>query len=169
MSTTTTAVPERCPSSAEVEKLALAYHALEEKVDAAKDQLKQAQTPLAEEKDRITELVRAFGGAHGEKSKLLHGITWEIMATFGKTTKVDAAAVEQLRLALVKGKKARLLKKLFMRDVRYNLADDAMELIKGEKLTAKDLALVLKCFDTQDRTPTLDVRPKKLAANAATA
>jgi putative Mn2+ efflux pump MntP len=44
-------------------------------------------------KEELICLVEEFGSAHAEKSKLLHGITHEILATFGLSTSIDAAAV----------------------------------------------------------------------------
>jgi hypothetical protein len=43
--------------------------------------------------------MRDFGSSHAEKSKLLHGITQEMMVTFGSAVSIDAAAVERFRLA----------------------------------------------------------------------
>ncbi len=61
----------------------------------------------------------------------------------------------------MKGKKARLLKKLFTRETSWRFNSGATAIIKTEKLSPTEKGLVLDCFDTMDRTPTLDVREKK--------
>jgi hypothetical protein len=45
-------------------------------------------------------VVEEFSSAHADKSKLLHGIQYEIMGTFGVTTRIDAAAAERFAQAL---------------------------------------------------------------------
>jgi hypothetical protein len=140
------------------------YQVLSEATAEAKTKVENALVPVTRLKRELIELVRNFGGPHREKSKLLHGIAWELMATFSQSTTQDGVAVERLRLALKKKKQTKLLKKLFTEDKRWTFSSNAAEILKGEKLTLKIMALVLQCFVTTDRTPTLDVRPKKKAA-----
>src|SRR5213593_2300006 len=45
-------------------------------------------------------LVEEYGSAHAKKSKLLHGIQFEIIATLGMSTSIDAAAAERFAIAL---------------------------------------------------------------------
>jgi hypothetical protein len=150
------------PKPEEVDAQALEYKRLEKLLSDAMEASAAATVPVKALKLELIELVREFGSVHKEKSKLLHGILWEMMATFGQSTSQNAAAVEDLRRALVKAKKARLLKKLFAKEIRWTFNSSARELIQGEKLTPKQLAMVLRCFNTEDRTPTLDVREKKV-------
>jgi septum formation topological specificity factor MinE len=159
-------IPDVAPKPEAVDLQAIEYARLQKLLADATEAAEAAATPVKNLKLELIELVRKFGGVHREKSKLLHGIVWEMMATFGQSTSQDAAAVERLRLALVKAKKARILKKLFTKQISWRFNSDASEVIKGEKLTPKQMALVLQCFDTEDRTPTLDVREKKKAAAA---
>ena len=155
-------------SAAEIDLKAIEFHELETRLEDAKAESKQklqaAGEPFFKLQKELIEWVRICGGAHHEKSKILHGILWEMMATFGQSTSQDTAAIERLRLALVKAKQARLLKKLFQKDVRWTLKAAASSIIKGEKLSAKLMGLVLECSVTVDRTPTLDVRKKKTAS-----
>jgi hypothetical protein len=151
------------PSAAQIDLKAIEYRRLEEMFLEAKADLATASEPLSKLKADLIELVRQCGGMHAEKSKILHGILWEIMATFGQSTSLDAAAVERLRLGLVKAKQARLLKKLFQKDTRWTFQPGAAIVIKGEKISARVKSLLLDCFVTSYRTPTLDVREKKIA------
>jgi hypothetical protein len=151
------------PSPAEIDLLAFRFQALEECWNEAKAGVATAAEPLGKLKQELIDLVRACGGSHKEKSKILHGILWELMATFGQSTTQDAAAIERLRLALVKAKQARLLKKLFRKEISWRFESSAATIIRGEKLSAKLMSLVLECSVTTDRTPTLDVRKKKAA------
>jgi hypothetical protein len=149
------------PKPEDVDAHAIKYKDLEKKVKDSEQATTDAKAPLLALKLQLIALVRKFGGAHAEKSKLMHGILWELMGTFGQSTTQDAAAIERLRLALVKAKKARLLKKLFTKRVSWQFNSNATTVIKTEKLTDKEKGLVLDCFDTEDSTPRLDVREKK--------
>ncbi len=149
------------PTPELVDIFALEYERLEKLLIEAKKSATEAAGPLETLKKELIELVRKFGGRHHEKSKLLHGIVWELMATFGQSTTQDAVAVDRLRAALAKAKKARLLKKLFTKETSWRFNSKAMSVIKSEKLSAKLKGLVLDCLDTQDKTPTLEVREKK--------
>jgi hypothetical protein len=75
----------------------------------------------------------------------------------------DAAAIDRLRMALKKAKKARLLKKLFKQDIRWTFQAASAEIVKREKLSPTLMQKLLLCFVPTDRTPTLDVREKKKA------
>lgn len=152
---------DAAPRPEEVDSRAIEFNDLEKALTVAMANAADAAAPLKALQIILVDWVRHFGSSHAEKSKILHGILWEMMATFGQASTQDAAAVERLRLALVKAKKARLLKKLFIKETRWKFNSGAMEVIKGEKLSAPQMSLVLQCFDTQDRTPRLDVRLKK--------
>jgi hypothetical protein len=84
-----------------------------------------------------------------------------MVATFSQYTTQDSAAVERFRLALVAAKKTRLLKNIFSADIRWTMKTGAAEVVKTEKLTPKLMGLLLQCSVTQDKKPSLDVRPKK--------
>lgn len=92
-------------------------------------------SPRIEPHERMREdlicLVEEFGSAHAEKSTLLHGISYEIMATFGMTTSIDAAAAERFAHALRLAKQTRLLNKIFQQTVRYTLAADASSIVRS--------------------------------------
>src|ERR1700722_9212838 len=121
------------PTAGEIEKLAILY---DEKKAAVLDAT-LAQRSAAEELETIkaqcVTLVIKFGSAHAQKSKLLHGLKWEIVGTFGSSTSIDAAAVERLRLHLVENKKTRLLKRLFEATTRWALKSTARaEILKPD-------------------------------------
>jgi hypothetical protein len=149
------------PLPAEVDERAIAFHQLEEDLAAARVELSAAQKLVSEKELELIELVRSCGGPHGQKSKIVHGIVWEMMATFAQYTTQDSAAVERFRQALVKAKKTRLLKKIFSADIRWTMQTGAAEIVQTEKLTPKLMALLLMCSTTQDKKPSLDVRAKK--------
>lgn len=151
------------PSAAQIDLKAVEYKDLEKKLDEAKAAVPIAAKPVNELKAELIELVREYGGPHAEKSKILHGIAWELMATFGQGMTQDSAAIERLRLALRKAGQTRLLKKLFQQDVRWTFNAASAEIVKREKLSPILMRSLMLCFVTSDRTPTLDVRQKKIA------
>jgi hypothetical protein len=149
------------PTQADVDRLAEEYQALENEFDKAEAELKAVAVKLDQKANVLIEMVRNFGSAHAEKSKLVHGIRFEIMSTYGVSTSVDGAAVERFRLELVKAKQARLLKKIFDKTIRWNLSPMASVIIKAEKkLSNKLLALYAQCAVTKLKKPSLIVRKK---------
>jgi hypothetical protein len=162
--------PAKPPSCADVEAVALEYQTLERKIEAivkkAKDEVTPFQAQLTGLRDWLIDAARAFGSAHAEKSKILHGIGMEAMVTFGQSSSIDAAAVETFRQALVKADRRVLLQRIFERTVRWTLLPDASAFIRehGDRLGAKLLGLYSQCQVTKERTPQLTVRPKEKAA-----
>lgn len=157
------------PNAEQVDAHAREYKRLEKILDDAKAVLAQVKKKEGADLDKLhialIELVCIFGGKHREKSKILHGIEWELMATFGQSSGIDATAVERLRLALKAAKQTRLLKKLFTEEKSWHLAPDAAEVLKAEGKLPDDLAMAaLACFTFTPRTPQLEVRPKKKPA-----
>ncbi|HZC24697.1 MAG TPA: hypothetical protein VE866_15255 [Candidatus Binatia bacterium] len=157
----------KSPLPAEIDDRAKAFHALEEELAAARQEAKVAQELLSAKELELIELVRECGGPHATKSKILHGIVWEMVATFSQYTTTDSAAVERFRQALIDAGQTRLMKKIFKADTRWTLQASSAEIVKSEKLSSKLMALLLQCSVTQDRKPTLDVRPKKKPPAAA--
>jgi hypothetical protein len=152
------------PLPAEVDERATKFHQLELDIEKVNLERRALEQELAAKKTALIELVRQHGSTHAKKSKILHGIAWEIMATFSKYTTQDGAAVDRFRQALVKAKKTRLLEKIFQQDVRWVVKASASEIVKMEKLTPALMVLLLKCSVTENKTPTLDVRQKKKPA-----
>jgi hypothetical protein len=111
--------------------------------------------------------LRDFGSAHAEKSRILHGIKFEILGTFGTSTSIDAAAVEILRLALLKAKNARLVKKLFNRVVRWELVPNWTESLRSVKLPAKIASLVAQCEVKRTKTPIITPRERAKPKDSA--
>ena len=149
------------PLPADIDDRADIFHELQAKLDEARAEVKAAQEKLTAKELELIELVRSFGGPHATKSKILHGIVYEMVATFSQYTTQDSAAVERFRQALVETKQTRLLKKIFKSDIRWTMQSSAAEIVQNEKLSPKLMALLLQCTVTQDRKPTLDVRPRK--------
>src|SRR6266852_10006769 len=145
------------PSPAEVDLKAKEYLHLKDEVASilkkAADDANTATVRMAELREEMTELVTKYGSAHAEKSKLLHGIDYEIMGTFGQSVSIDNAAVERFRLELVKEQQSRLLRKLFDKTVRWTLSPIAATIVKGEKLGKSLLALYSQCEVVTPRTP----------------
>lgn len=163
MSTSPVAKP-RAPLPADVDEQAQYFSELEKSIADSQLTLRATQKELAAKELHLIELVRAFGGPHAEKSNILHGIVWEMVATFAQYTTQDAAAVERFRLALKEAKKTRLLKKIFVSEMRWTMRSSAAEIVKTEKLTPKEMALLLCCSVQKDKKPSLDVRQKKKTA-----
>ncbi|SRR5579872_527016 len=153
------------PLPAEVDTRADEFHELELKIEKANLELGALRKEIAEKQRSLIDLVSTFGGPHAQKSKILHGIVWEMIATFSQYTTQDSAAVERFRQALVDAKQTRLLKRIFASDVRWTMKTGAAEIVKTEKLSPKLMALLLQCSVTQDKKPSLDVRPKKKPAS----
>src|SRR5437868_12011392 len=110
------------PPPAEIDVKAEQYYRLKDNVTKAVLAAKDAQVPLDQLKEELIDLVRDFGSAHAEKSKLLHGITQEMMVTFGSSVSIDAAAVEKFRMALEEAKQTRLRGLALLAQKSRNLA-----------------------------------------------
>jgi hypothetical protein len=160
-------IPKKAPMPVDVDERAEQFHQLELDLEEAQKKSKEAQKAVTEKELELVELVRAYGGPHATKSKILHGIAWEMVATFAQYSTLDAAAVERFRTALVEAGQSRLMKKLFTESTRWNLNGDAAEVVKTEKLSAKLLGLLIQCTVTGDKKPSLDVRPKKKPSGSA--
>ena len=61
-------------------------------------------------------LVDEFGAAHAEKSKILHGLQYEMVGTFGASTSIDAAAVQRFATALCGRQAAEIDEQAFRAD-----------------------------------------------------
>lgn len=145
-------------TAAEVDQKAEQYYALKEALDHAMKQAVEAKVPLDQLKEELIEAVKNFGSVHAEKSKLLHGISHEMMVTFGQSVSIDAAAVERFRVALAEGDQSRVCSKIFEKTVRWSLRPDSSSIIKGSKLSKPLLALYSQCEVIKPRTPSLVVR-----------
>lgn len=146
------------PTSADVEKKAAEYYALKDALVTAQQAVTDAQVPLDKLKSELIDMVNAFGSAHAEKSKILHGVTREIMVTFGQSVSVDAAAVERFRLQLSEDGQSRLCRKIFQKTIRWSLAPGSSEIVKSTKLSESLLALYAQCEVIKSRAPSLIVR-----------
>lgn len=154
------------PHPEAIDGFAADYKRLEKILDEAKGEFQKVKKAEGADFDNLhlalIELVRAFGGKHAEKSKLLQGIEWELMATFGESHGIDSNAVERLRLQLKAAGQTRLLKKLFTEEKSWRLAPNAAEILRSEGKLPDELAMAaLSCFTFTPSTPRLDVRPKK--------
>jgi hypothetical protein len=152
------------PLPAEVDERAEAFHDLELEIEKASIHVASLRKEIIAKQEALIELVRTCGGPHAQKSKIMHGIVWEMVATFSQYTTQDAAMVERFREALVASGLTRLMKKIFTADTRWTMQASASEIVKNEKLSPRLMALLLQCSVTQDKKPSLDVRPKKKPA-----
>jgi hypothetical protein len=153
--------PLKAPTAAEVDKLATEYVQAKAKFITLTLESRDAGKRVDEIEARIIPLVRQFGSAHAEKSKLLHGLKWELMGTFGSSTSIDAAAVERLRLRLVKGKATRLLGRLFEATTRWSLTPTARAEILKVDVPAEVRSDFAACEVTKERSPKIEARPKE--------
>jgi hypothetical protein len=160
-------MPPAPPTAQEVEKIALLYHEKEKKVTDALKASKAAKEDLAPIEKQCIDLVAKFGSQHATKSKLLYGLKWEIMATFGKTTSIDAAAVERLRQKLLETQETGLLKRFFEKTVSFALKSTARQEVLQPDVSDEVRSLFAVCEIPKDKTPALEVREQK--KNAASA
>jgi hypothetical protein len=171
---TTSSKPEPLTAS-QVEELGEEYLQLESDIGEIKKKATEEITALASRSEEIRNKLIAqvwhYGGAHAEKSKLLYGIKLEVMGTFGMSSTVDAAAVEEFRLALVEEKQSRLLKRIFEKTIRWTLSPHASIFLRAEheagKLSNRLFMLFAKCTVSKPQSPRLVVRPREKAAAAA--
>lgn len=154
-------LPILLPSPEQIDALCVEYNEAELDVEAFEDTLKIGREALAGLKQPLIDLVNKFGGAHGKKSKLLHGIEWELMGTFGTSNVTDPGAVDRLRTVLVESKRTRLLKRLFEMVPRWNLKSTARAEILKPGVDEDVRALFAVCEVTTASTPKLEVRLKK--------
>jgi len=161
----TTAEKPAPPTAAEIEEVASEMIQLKGEIELEAAAAKKIIDPKLQRLDQLKTKAKTwleqFGSAHAEKSRLLHGIALEIMGTFGTSTSIDAGAVETLRLALVKAKKTRVLKKLFKCVERWELVANWTEVLRSVKLSDRFTALAVKCQVTTPRTPTITPRERE--------
>ena len=160
MTASAAATALNAPSAVEVDRLASRFLELEKTVDEAYKVAVAADEPYERMKEDLVCLVEDFGSVHAEKSKLLHGINYEIMATFGMSMSIDAAAAERFAIALRDAKQTRLLNRIFDQQIRYTLTADASSIIRSSDLSQPLLALYSACQVTNPRAPILTVRRK---------
>lgn len=148
------------PSPEQIDQHAKEYLALKDKLLQAKLAYSEIQQQMECTESILKNWGATFGSAHAEKSKLLHGLGYEVMVTFGQSVSIDASAVETFRDALAKADQPRLLKKLFDKTIRWTLHPQASEIVRGEKLSDKLRSLFAKCQVVKERSPSLQVREK---------
>src|ERR1700746_2492824 len=100
MTATVVALLGTPPTAVDIDRLAMEFLALEEKTDQAYAIALAVDEPHEKMKERLIDLVEEFGSAGNgksklEKSKLLHGLTHELVATFGVSTSINTAAVDR--------------------------------------------------------------------------
>ena len=146
------------PTAVDIDRLAVQFLDLSRKQTKPTKSLPRWMSRTKKMKEELICLVEEFGSAHAEKSKLLHGITHEILATFGVSTSIDAAAVERFAQALRIAKQTKMLNRIFEQTIRYTLRPDAGSIIRAVTLPKAQLALFAQCTVSKPRTPTLKVR-----------
>jgi len=151
------------PTPAEIDQAAKEFLALRDNYLQAKLAATEAQQQMELKSELLKDLVEKHGGPHAEKSKIVHGVNYECVVTFGQMVSVDAVAVENFRAALKEAKQTRLLKKIFDVVERVTLKPGASQIVRGEKLSAKLLNLFAKCEVIKAKTPSLQVRLKEAA------
>lgn len=155
-----TAASYKVPTAMEVDRLAIEYDEGKRCLLDATLARVAAQGALEPMEERLVDLVSKHGSAHAQKSKMLHGLKWEIMGTFGTSTSIDAAAVERLRQELVDTHQTRLLNRVFEKTIRWALRATARAEILKDSVTDRTRALFVACEVTEDRSPSLTVREK---------
>lgn len=148
------------PTAAAIDEIAILYDQKKALVLEATLAQREAAEELEKVKQICITLVSSFGSQHAEKSKLVHGLKWEIMGTFGTSTSMDAAAVERLRLHLQESKQTRLLKRLFESTTRWLLKSTARAEILKPGVGDDVRAIFAVCAVTKDSSPKIDARLK---------
>src|ERR1700746_370184 len=102
------------PTAVDIDRLAMEFLALEEKTDQAYAIALALDEPHERMKEQLIDLAEEFGSAGHEKSKLeksklLHRLTHEMVATFGVSTSINAAAVDRFAHVLRVNKQTKLL------------------------------------------------------------
>src|ERR1700757_1352483 len=149
------------PTAVDIDRLAMEFLALEEKTDQAYAIALAVDEPHEKMKERLVDLVEEFGSFdHGksklEKSKLLHGLTHELVATFGVSTSINTAAVDRFADVLRGSNQTKLLDLIFVQTTRYHLRPDAGPVI--HMLPRALAALYAACHVSTARPPLLEVR-----------
>src|SRR5947207_8192791 len=122
MTTAATVTPVR------VDELAQEYIELRDAVDKATQMVLERQEPASKLKEILVELVSEHGSLHAKKSKLLHGVRYEMMATYGSTTSLDTAAVKLFREACLKNGQKAIMQRIFQEDIRYTISPEGVAL-----------------------------------------
>src|SRR6266550_2596394 len=73
------------PTAADIDQMAIQFLELEKNVDDAYAIAVAADERPERMRESLADLVEEFGSSHAEKSKLLHGVEYEIITTFGVT------------------------------------------------------------------------------------
>jgi hypothetical protein len=144
------------PTAADIDRLAVEFLALEEKTDKAYAVALALDEPHERLREQLIDLAETFGARHNEKSKLLLGSAYEIVATFGTTTCINAAAVDHFADVLRGSKQLKVLELIFEQSTHYRLRPDAGPVIR--MLPKALAALYAACHVTTPRHPVLEVR-----------
>jgi hypothetical protein len=145
----------KAPSAADIDREAQMYLSLATLIAVDKGTLKKR-------KESLVKLARKFGivppGA--EKSLRLIGDTYQATATFGTSSSIDEAVVEQIRIELaLLGKPANVFGDLFRQETSHIVAPTAPAAV--EKLPKKIRALFAKVMTTKPKEPSLTVEKLK--------
>lgn len=151
------------PSRNRIDELSQEYLALKDRRAKADLEVRAIAREIEAKGALLLDLVERHGSAHAEKSKLLHGVGFEVMATFGQVVSIDGAAVEAFRAAAGDELKPAQFRQVFEQAISYRLLSSAAEFIRTNKLSRKLKALYAACQVVKDKSPTLTVREKNPA------
>jgi hypothetical protein len=157
------------PTPARVDELALEHNSLDSKLDEiqaeADKQAKEPREKLSKLVAELKELVDEFGSQHEKKSKLLHGIEWEMMLTASSSISVDNAAVERM-VGWAKGdkKKKEIIESLFTPVTRWDLTPNASVIVQAPGIPTQAKKLFAACLIVTPSQPRFKVRPTKKVA-----
>lgn len=149
------------PRPDEVDRIAAHYIVLRDKADQALQAAVAATAPVEKLRGMLVSLVTKHGSRHADKSKILHGVKFELVGTFGTSRTLDKAAVLRFQEACIKAKHGLVFRKVFTAEVGYRVASKAAEYIRGWKLPTRLIAMFAACEVVTQLSPRLQVRPKK--------
>ena len=148
------------PTPQRIDELSEEYGLLFRRAAKARAALEKAMAPLNKLHEELLEMVGAHGSRHAEKSKILHGAAFEMVATYGEITSLDQAAVGNFHVAMMKANKGIVFRKLFEVQISFSKTIEASEVIRCVGLPDKLLALYSLCETSKPRKPSLKVREK---------
>jgi hypothetical protein len=157
---------QAAPCPLRVDELAQQYLALKDRHLQATLEVRALQQELDAQGELLKATIAQHGSAHAEKSKLLHGVGFEMMLTCGQQISTDFAAVEKFREAASANLKPRQFARIFEKVVSYRLLASAAEFVRTGELSTRLKALYAACQVIKERAPQLTVRAKPSAAAA---
>jgi hypothetical protein len=150
------------PTAREFDKLLTKYAGLQAEAQVAATAAGEKKAAADVLKLEVVELVKTFGAKSSEASMRFKGERCTATVTIGRMTKINDAAVDELRGYLDKSEIEGLSERFFSPVTTYKLVDSPAQAVKSLKGTpprvwAKIKALADACFEVVTKSPLLKV------------